>query len=183
MQTGMQLFHRGEWNFKTAKYLLITRSFPHSPQVFPQEFSTGRKACGCSQMVHIIRRRGFIRTAYFFEDGVFYYGRIFVQKFGLDKGVRREECGVKESPAAIVFIKANNLLHCPVASADLRQYTFLFCPEGTPKRHTPNSWLLTPHSFSFWKKVKKGVDFVWQTRYNVCLYGKLEEGGAIHAQH
>ena len=33
------------------------------------------------------------------------------------------------------------------------------------------------------KKVKKGVDFAGQTRYNVCLYGKLEEGGAIHAQH
>jgi len=31
--------------------------------------------------------------------------------------------------------------------------------------------------------LKLGVDFVWQTRYNVCLYGKLEEGGAIHAQH
>ena len=31
--------------------------------------------------------------------------------------------------------------------------------------------------------LKLGVDFVAQTRYNVCLYGKLEEGGAIHAQH
>ena len=31
--------------------------------------------------------------------------------------------------------------------------------------------------------LKLGVDFVFQTRYNVCLYGKLEEGGAIHAQH
>ena len=36
---------------------------------------------------------------------------------------------------------------------------------------------------SFRKKVKKGVDFAAQKRYNVCLYGKLEEGGAIHAQH
>ena len=33
------------------------------------------------------------------------------------------------------------------------------------------------------KFLKLGVDFVGQTRYNVCLYGKLEEGGAIHAQH
>jgi len=31
--------------------------------------------------------------------------------------------------------------------------------------------------------LKLGVDFAVQTRYNVCLYGKLEEGGAIHAQH
>ena len=31
--------------------------------------------------------------------------------------------------------------------------------------------------------LKLGVDFAGQTRYNVCLYGKLEEGGAIHAQH
>ena len=31
--------------------------------------------------------------------------------------------------------------------------------------------------------LKLGVDFTGQTRYNVCLYGKLEEGGAIHAQH
>ena len=35
----------------------------------------------------------------------------------------------------------------------------------------------------FEKNIKKGVDFAGQTRYNVCLYGKLEEGGAIHAQH
>ena len=33
------------------------------------------------------------------------------------------------------------------------------------------------------KFLKLGVDFVRQTRYNVCLYGKLEEGGALHAQH
>ena len=33
------------------------------------------------------------------------------------------------------------------------------------------------------KFLKLGVDFTGQTRYNVCLYGKLEEGGAIHAQH
>jgi len=33
------------------------------------------------------------------------------------------------------------------------------------------------------KFLKLGVDFAGQTRYNVCLYGKLEEGGAIHAQH
>ncbi len=43
--------------------------------------------------------------------------------------------------------------------------------------------VITPLLVSVRKKVKKGVDFVSQTRYNVCLYGKLEEGGAIHAQH
>ena len=33
------------------------------------------------------------------------------------------------------------------------------------------------------KKFKKGVDFVLRRRYNVCLYGKLTQGGEIHAQH
>ena len=33
------------------------------------------------------------------------------------------------------------------------------------------------------KFLKLGVDFTGQTRYNVCLYGKLEEGGALNGKH
>ena len=33
------------------------------------------------------------------------------------------------------------------------------------------------------KFLKKGVDFGGERRYNVYPYGKLTEGGVIHAQH
>ena len=37
--------------------------------------------------------------------------------------------------------------------------------------------------YAMGKKLKKGVDFDAQRRYNVCLYGKITQGGEIHAQH
>ena len=88
MQTRMQIFHRFGQIFKTAKYLLITQSFPHSPQVFPQEFSTGWKRCGYSLLVHIKRALESEGFSHFFESGVFYYSLIFVQKLGLDRPAR-----------------------------------------------------------------------------------------------
>ena len=84
MQTAMQEIHRLWRFFKTAKYLLITASFPHSPQAFPQELSTGVLSCGYAFLVHIRCSDAGGRNAHFFAGGGFYHGEIFVQKFGLD---------------------------------------------------------------------------------------------------
>ena len=91
MQTGMQEIHR-LWRFsKAAKYLLITASFPHSPQAFPQELSTGEISCGYAFSVHIKCGSGGKRNAYFFAGGGFYHGENFVQKFGLDSHWNQSE--------------------------------------------------------------------------------------------
>ena len=86
MQTGIQKFHRFLRIFKTVKYLLITHSFPHCPQVFPQELSTGKPRCGYSFLVHIKRRGSRMGSAHFLADSIF-FSRFFVQKFGLDTEV------------------------------------------------------------------------------------------------
>jgi len=70
---------------KRAKYLLITHSFPHSPQLFPQELSTGNADCGYSFLVHIIIPGRIRRKSYFFDHCGFYHGQNFVQKIGLDR--------------------------------------------------------------------------------------------------
>ena len=90
MQTAMQEIHRLWRLFKTAKYLLITASFPHSPQAFPQELSTGVLSCGYAFLVHIRCAAGCRRNTHFFAGGGFYHGENFVQKFGLDSLV--SEC-------------------------------------------------------------------------------------------
>ena len=153
MQTGMHGFHRDRRFLKTGKYLLITHSFPHSPQIFPQELSTGRKCCGYSFLVHIklTGTPGGMRT--FFADSIFHHGEIFVQKFGLDK-IMEPEAGEKRCG-----IRADKGLPDADKGGDLS--------ENRP----------------FEKNLKKGVDFAGQTRYNVCLYGKLEEGGALNGKY
>jgi hypothetical protein len=84
MQTAIQEIHR-LWRFlKAAKYLLITASFPHSPQAFPQGLSTGALSCGYAFLVHIRCVAAGGRNAHFFAGGGFYHGENFVQKFGLD---------------------------------------------------------------------------------------------------
>ena len=91
MQTGMQEIHR-LWRFcKAAEYLLITASFPHSPQAFPQELSTGEISCGYAFSVHIKCGGEGERNTYFFAGGGFYHGEIFVQKFGLDSRRNQSE--------------------------------------------------------------------------------------------
>ena len=84
MQTHMQEFHSLSRFSKVSEYLLITHSFPHSPQVFPQELSTGKTGCGYSQAVHIKPSADREENMHFSGSGCFYHGRIFVQKFGLD---------------------------------------------------------------------------------------------------
>ena len=59
-------------------------SFPHSPQVFPQGFSTGAEVCGYSFLVHIKRTVGFPEKAIFLGMVDFHQGIFFVQKLGLD---------------------------------------------------------------------------------------------------
>ena len=132
MQIHMQAFHRRWWKTKVAGYLLITQSFPHSPHVYPQEFSTGRGDCGYSFLVDIRRNRSFREKPTFSAVVDFYQGGFFVQNLGLDRH-----------------------------------------PAGRENRPVP----------AMGKKFKKGVDFVLKRRYNVCLYGKLTQGGEIHAQH
>ena len=127
MQTGMQEFHRYSRVFNASKYLLITHSFPHSPQVFPQELSTGKVCCGYSFLVHI-------------------------------------KCGGTDPE-----------LHTFLQVVDFAIGEFLW------KNLDLTTWVVPVKKQK--KFLKLGVDFVGQTRYNVCLYGKLEEGGAIHAQH
>ena len=84
--TGIcRLFHRLGEKWKERKYLLKTQSFPHSPQICPQEFSTGWDGCGYSFLVHIIRCDTLREFSHFFAGRGFYHGKIFVQKFGLDK--------------------------------------------------------------------------------------------------
>ena len=91
MQTGMQEIHR-LWRFsKAAEYLLITASFPHSPQTFPQELSTGKETCEYAFSVHIKCSSEGERNPHFFAGGGFYHGEIFVQKFGLDSRRNRSE--------------------------------------------------------------------------------------------
>lgn len=97
MQTGIHVFHKAGGKTKGAKYLLITLSFPHFPQIFPQEFSTGAVNCGYSFLVHIKICDGFRAVSHFFAGRVFYHGGFFVQKFGLDKQGPKE----KSSGAAV----------------------------------------------------------------------------------
>ena len=80
MQTDMHVFHKEQWKSKEAECLLKTLSFPHSPQAFPQGFSTGTMNCGYTILVHI-KRSDTIRTvSHFFADCGFYHGADFVQK-------------------------------------------------------------------------------------------------------
>jgi hypothetical protein len=79
------LFHRRDGNAKGPKYLLITRSFPHSPQVFPQGFSTGGGNCGYADLIDIKSGDCFRQNLHFFGAVIFHHSLFFVQKMGLDR--------------------------------------------------------------------------------------------------
>ena len=84
--TGLRgAFHRLCGIFKGTEYLLITHSFPHSPQDFPQELSTGTVNCGKVVLVHITHDDGLRRICHFFAGVDFDHGGFFVQKITLDK--------------------------------------------------------------------------------------------------
>ena len=82
MRIPIQDFHRGLWKSKKAGYLLITQSFPHSPHLFPQGFSTGGLDCGYSFLVHITSVRGNLKNPTFRAVVDFHQGEFFVQKLG-----------------------------------------------------------------------------------------------------
>lgn len=91
MQTDMQFFHRRALLWKKKEYLLITQSFPHSPQVFPQELSTASTVCGYAKKVHIKDLDLFRENSHFWGAVHFAMGKIFVRNSHLDKGVEHGE--------------------------------------------------------------------------------------------
>ena len=95
---NQRLFHRGEGMLGKAKYLLKTHSFPHSPQTFPQGFSTGFKGVWKQEQIDIKRYDRLRRIPYFFAGRVFYHSKIFVQKLGLDKG----KCGARSVESGVM---------------------------------------------------------------------------------
>jgi len=89
-----RFFHREEGVLKQSKYLLKTKSFPHSPQLSPQGFSTARGALWRKLRINIKIPDIFRPTSHFFGGRVFYHNKFFVQKFGLDKNARGRRLGV-----------------------------------------------------------------------------------------
>jgi len=89
----MQFFHRRAGLWKGKEYLLITQSFPHSPQAFPQELSTASTVCGYAKKVHINNFDALRENSHFWRAVDFAMGKIFVRNFHLDKGVRAEKKG------------------------------------------------------------------------------------------
>lgn len=74
--------------WKEKEYLLITQSFPHSPQVFPQELSTASTVCGYAEKVHIKVIDPLRGISYFSGAVDFAMGKIFVRNSHLDKGMQ-----------------------------------------------------------------------------------------------
>ena len=77
-----RLFHRKRMCSKESEYLLKTLSFPHSPQVFPQEFSTGAAGGPCTILIYIKRNDRLRRIFHFFVRRNFNHIVTFVQFFG-----------------------------------------------------------------------------------------------------
>ena len=69
---------------KGEKYLLITLSFPHCPQLCPQGLSTIHSGCGYSQLGWETICDSLRQKRHFFADRKFYQSVNFVQNLGLD---------------------------------------------------------------------------------------------------
>ena len=78
---GSPVFHRNPPLGTELKYLLKTRGFPHSPQVYPQEFSTTMLWLWNRLQIDIKRSDNLRQNFHFFAGGGFHNSRIFVQKF------------------------------------------------------------------------------------------------------
>ena len=78
---GSLVFHRNSPLGTEPKYLLKTMGFPHSPQVYPQEFSTTPLWLWNRLQIDIKRYDSLRRNSHFFAGRVFYHSRSFVQKF------------------------------------------------------------------------------------------------------
>lgn len=79
--------------WKEKEYLLITQSFPHSPQVFPQELSTASTVCGYAEKVHIKVIDPLRGISHFSGAVDFAMGKIFVRNSHLDKGAGIRKTG------------------------------------------------------------------------------------------
>lgn len=77
---------------KGEKYLLITLSFPHCPQLCPQGLSTIHSGCGYSQLGWETICDSLRQKRHFFADRKFYQSVNFVQNLGLDS------CSCPEKP-------------------------------------------------------------------------------------
>ena len=78
------VFHRLSSRGTTIEYLLKTQSFPHSPQTFPQGFSTASRRMVKGREIDIKRIDRNRPIPHFFAGRGFHHIRSFVQKIGLD---------------------------------------------------------------------------------------------------
>ena len=104
---GSRVFHRGEGMLGKSKYLLKTHSFPHSPQSFPQGFSTALPGLWNCCEINIKRTDRLRPFFHFFARRVFYHSGIFVQKLRLDRGVEGERSVRGNQPVLSVFPGVN----------------------------------------------------------------------------
>ena len=80
-----RVFHREGRMWTKSKYLLKTQSFPHSPQVFPQGFSTAGSGLWNGTGIYIKIADSLRPVSHFFAGRVFHNRIFFVQKNTLDK--------------------------------------------------------------------------------------------------
>jgi len=112
---------------KERKYLLITWSFPHFPQFFPQVFSTASRGCGKTGLINIKIKPEKSGLSTFSGIVVFTHGEIIVQKFILDREVETQmqnsECRMQNE--GISF--GNNLNHGRKPIQQFCILRFAFC--------------------------------------------------------
>ena len=167
MQTGMHPGRGVESISKQPQYLLITWSFPHSPQVSPQGWITVEMCWGYTQGIYIIGKRLCLQIAHFFGCRNFYHGEIFVQKFLLDKEVYIPPCWHPERSASGVegswhFVKYERKIGAKIPRlALLAGDDILLRCAGNVKR------AICRFFFGCGKKFILGVDFMGEGRYNV----------------
>jgi hypothetical protein len=82
MQRPIQTFPQRPGKGKSRKYLLKTWSFPHSPQTFPQDFSTGGHKGVYTKLLSIKRPDSLRQNLHFFSGCGFAHRGLPVDKFG-----------------------------------------------------------------------------------------------------
>ena len=156
---------------KGEKYLLITLSFPHCPQLCPQGLSTIHSGCGYSQLGWETICDSLRQKRHFFADRKFYQCVNFVQNLGLDscscpeKSLRRN-CPENRSVTGgsgrqkrRIWQKAGEKPKSCGSFRDFcRKKVLRLFPMGKPEAPAEN-----PNR----KKFQKGVDFETKESYNV----------------
>ena len=156
---------------KGEKYLLITLSFPHCPQLCPQGLSTIHSGCGYSQLGRETICDSLRQKRHFFADRKFYQSVNFVQNLGLDSCSCPEKPLRRKCPENRICDRANWRQKRRIgkkAGEKSKFYgTFLDFwrrkvlhpfPTGKPEAPAKN-----PNR----KKFQKGVDFETKESYNV----------------